>query len=335
MDETKLAIRESMTLQETMTLGDVLAKSGFFNDAKDAAKAVVKVLAGRELGFGPIASMTGVHVVQGKPSIGANLLGAAIKGSGRYNYRVAHLDDTRAEVVFFEHGQEAGRSSFTMDDAKKAGLSGKDNWQKYPRNMLFSRALSNGARWYCPDVFSGVTPYTPEELGAEVDGETGDVIDVTPTPITPKAEKEQAAAQREQKQPERPKPTNGNARPFNAETVRDKVRQLAGWQNDQRWLDGEPLTDETDGLAANLLWTACKPAQGIASKDEMANRVTLILRYLLGVDDVAQLYEKEAAAIIHWLANAEGTDLNNYAITEAAVVYGAAMAEGDDAGAPF
>jgi hypothetical protein len=186
MTETKaLAV---FSLEDTMSLGNVLAKSGYFSDAKGEAQAVVKVLAGREMGFGPIASMTGVHIVQGKPTIGANLLGAAIKGSGRYNYRVVELTNDRAEIAFYEGSEEIGRSEFTMDDAKVAGLANKGgSWKMYPRNMLFSRAMSNGARWYCPDVFSGVTPYTPEEMGAEVD-EEGDVIDVTPTPVKPEPE---------------------------------------------------------------------------------------------------------------------------------------------------
>ena len=174
--------RGLMTLQDTMTLGNILAKSGYFSDAKGEAQAVVKVLAGREMGFGPIASMTGVYIVQGKPSIGANLLGAAIKGSGRYDYRVIELTNERAVLAFFQGGEEIGRSEFTMADAKVAGLTGNATWTKFPRNMLFSRAMSNGARWYCPDVFSGVTPYTPEEMGADVD-QDGDVIDVTPTPV--------------------------------------------------------------------------------------------------------------------------------------------------------
>ena len=179
-DETGL-----MTLQETMSLGEVLAKSGYFTDAEGQAQAVVKVLAGREMGFGPIASMTGVYIVKGKPTIGANLLGAAIKGSGRYDYRVIELTDGRAEIAFFQGSEEIGRSVFTMEDASKAALTNKPGpWKQYPRNMLFSRAMSNGARWYCPDVYGGVTPYTPEEMGVEVDQE-GDVIDVTPTPAQP------------------------------------------------------------------------------------------------------------------------------------------------------
>jgi len=172
-----------LSLQETLSLGEVLSRSGYFKDTKDASQAVVKVLAGREMGFGPIASMQGINIIQGQPNIGANLLGAAIKRTRKYNYRILELTDKRCELAFFEDGQEVGRSAFTMEDANRAGLTGKSNWKQFPRNMLFARAMSNGARWYCPDVFGGVTPYTPEELGAEVDGETGEVIDVTPTPV--------------------------------------------------------------------------------------------------------------------------------------------------------
>jgi len=58
-----------------------------------------------------------------------------------------------------------------MEDAGNAGLIARDNWKKYPRNMLFSRAMSNGAKWHCPDVGAGAPIYTPDELGADVDDE--------------------------------------------------------------------------------------------------------------------------------------------------------------------
>ena len=57
--------------------------------------------------------------------------------------------------------EEVGKSSFNFKDAAKAGLANKDVWKNYPRNMMFARALSNGSKWYCPNVFSG---YTREEI---------------------------------------------------------------------------------------------------------------------------------------------------------------------------
>ena len=158
---------------DVMTLGAVLAKSGYFQDARDAAQAVVKVLAGQELGFGPIASMTGIYIVKGSVSLSANLIAASVK-RGKYNYRITELTDTACKIDFYEGKEKVGESGFTMDDAKAAGLALGENYKKFPRNMLFARAMSNGAKWFCADVFGGPV-YTPDELGAAVDGETGEM----------------------------------------------------------------------------------------------------------------------------------------------------------------
>src|SRR3989304_1985644 len=115
---TTVAIKDDMTLSE---LGQVLVKSGFFADSRDASQAIVKVLAGRELGFGPIASMTGFYIIKGRVSMSANLMAAAVKRSGRYDFRVRKLDNDEVVIEFLEHiGNEwvsLGVSSFTIEDA--------------------------------------------------------------------------------------------------------------------------------------------------------------------------------------------------------------------------
>lgn len=179
------AFGQAHSLADLQTLGDVFVRSGFFSDARDAAQAIVKVMAGQELGFPPIASMTGVYIVKGKVSLSANLIAAAIKRSGRYNYRVRQLDDEGCSIDFFEGAENIGNSKFTREDAVKAGLM-SENYKKFPRNMFFARTLSNGAKWFCPDVFGGPI-YTPDELGPVVDGETGEVIDVPTQPVQTKA----------------------------------------------------------------------------------------------------------------------------------------------------
>lgn len=210
------------TLSETMQLGDLLAQSGFFADSRGAAQAVVKVLAGREIGFGPIASMTGIHVISGRVSISANLMAAAIKRSGRYDYRVREMTAQRCEIEFRERNGDKweiiGSSEFTAQDARAAGTK---NMDKYARNMLFARAMSNGARWYCPDIFGGPV-YTPEEMGATVDGETGEVIDAPAPRIVVEQPKAQpsvtgngaTAKPNGATQPAQAQAANGNGLPF-------------------------------------------------------------------------------------------------------------------------
>lgn len=166
------------SLEDMQAIGQILVKSGFFSDATDAAKAIVKVMAGAEIGFPPIASMMGINIIKGKVSHSANLIAAAIKKSRIYSYKIKHLDGSGCAIEFFENGQSVGISTFTRQDAERSNLTGGDNWRKFPRNMFFARAMSNGAKWYCPDIFNGVPIYTPDELGAPVDGETGEVIDI-------------------------------------------------------------------------------------------------------------------------------------------------------------
>jgi hypothetical protein len=157
----------------------MLAQSGYFKDVRDAAQAVAKILAGAEIGLGAVASLMGVFISpQGKITYAANAIAAAIKRSGRYDFRVELLDDKGCTLVFSEHGKEVGKSAFTVQDAKVAGLfegTNKHNWQRYPRNMLFARALTNGQKWYAPDVGGGIPLYTPEELDVPVTAE-GEVL---------------------------------------------------------------------------------------------------------------------------------------------------------------
>lgn len=173
----------NMSLTDTMTLGKVLSQSGYFSDVKQAGQAVVKILAGAELGIGPISAMTGIYIVKGKVSLSANLIAAAIRRKPQYDYRIVSLTDTGCELEFFYQNKPAGTVSFNKGNAEKAGLLSGDNWRKWPRNMYFARAMSNGAKWHCPDVFGGPI-YTPDELGAEVDGETGEVVKVESVTVT-------------------------------------------------------------------------------------------------------------------------------------------------------
>lgn len=186
-----LVLTKLNTVEDLARVGDVFVKSGFFADTRDAAQAIVKVMAGQELGFAPIASMTGVYIVKGKVSLSANLIAAAVKRSGRYTFRVRQHDAQVCEIEFFEldkagNKESIGISSFTMKEAAQAQLASSATWKNFPRNMLYARAMSNGAKWYCPDVFGGPV-YTPDELGATIDGETGEVIDIEPANHTPAA----------------------------------------------------------------------------------------------------------------------------------------------------
>jgi hypothetical protein len=149
-----------MPVNDIMIMAKTFAESGMFTDAKQMGQAFVKIQAGQEIGIPPFAAMSGIHIIQGKPTIGAGLIASTVKGSGKYDYKVVKLDDTICSLDFYQGATNIGNSTFTIQDAKKALTK---NIDKFPKNMLFARAISNGVKWFCPDVFSGPV-YTPEEM---------------------------------------------------------------------------------------------------------------------------------------------------------------------------
>jgi hypothetical protein len=157
---------------EVEQFGKAMVASGYFSDVRQISQAVVKIQAGAEIGLPPFASMSGIHIIQGKPVLGANLLATLIKNDVRYDYRIVELTNDNCVIAFYENGEVVGNSTFSADDAKKASVK---NMNKFPRNMLFARAISNGAKWFTPGIFGGMPVYTPDELGLEVNHE-GDVI---------------------------------------------------------------------------------------------------------------------------------------------------------------
>lgn len=160
------------SIDDVSRVAQMMAKSGFFDDAKSAAQAGVKIMAGMELGIPPVAAVRGVYVLDGNTCLSSGLLAALIKQHPRYDYKVVEATDERAELAFYENGEKQGTASFSMEEARSIDhgskkLAQKDNWQNYPSDMCFSRALSRGRRRFCPDIGNGI--YTPDEMGAVTD----------------------------------------------------------------------------------------------------------------------------------------------------------------------
>lgn len=241
--ETAVTVRDplfkdlSPEYAEIFVLAKVLQASGYFTDVRDQAQAITKILFGKELGFSPIISMSGIHIIEGKPALSANLLASMIKRSGKYDYRIALWDATECEIVFREkvngYWEDVGRSRFTIEDAKRAGVafktrSGADGiWTRYPKAMLFARALSQGERAYCPDV-SSCALYVPEELGATVN-ENGEVLAVNDLPKSARpVEVTKEAIPLPKREPVVPEPAKEAARQelhadLAAETIADQL----------------------------------------------------------------------------------------------------------------
>lgn len=169
METTTNLINLDMT--SIKSISQAFRESGLFPDLveegttalQEEAKAIVKIIAGQELGLPPVYSMQNFYIIKGKISMAAETMGLLLKRTGRYNYKVILHTDQECQIQFYENGEEIYLSSFTIADAKRAGLVKPDSgWVKYPKAMLFSRAMTQGSRIVGPELMGSAR--TVEEM---------------------------------------------------------------------------------------------------------------------------------------------------------------------------
>lgn len=129
------------------------------------AAVMAAMLQGAELGIGPMQALSQIAVINGKPCMSAQLMRALVHRAG---HDLWFEVKTNTKVTIAGRRSEwpeerVARVTWTMDDAKTAGLSGGQNYRKYPRAMLAARATGEWCRDNCADVLGGIG-YTPEEV---------------------------------------------------------------------------------------------------------------------------------------------------------------------------
>ena len=164
---------------------EVLIKGGLLPTALQGKPAAVMttMLYGAELGISPIRAVNSIHVIEGRPSISANLMLTLVRERiPSFQLEVMEAGPTISKVRHRRSREDDWQvASYTIEEAKLAGLTGKAIYQKHPAEMLFARNTSRLCRWGYSDVLAGMV-HTPEEL------EEAALRDVTAKLAGPKAD---------------------------------------------------------------------------------------------------------------------------------------------------
>lgn len=148
-----------------------------------AALAIIEK--GRELGIPPMMALNHINMIEGKPAADAQIMAGLIyRDHGDDAFIVIESTDERATIQYKRRGwSQPQTTSFTIDEAKRAGLLNKQNWQKYPSAMLVARCTAKVGRMAFQDTIGGM--YTPEELDGDESSSSGRGTPFTITEIEP------------------------------------------------------------------------------------------------------------------------------------------------------
>ena len=159
---------EPRNIDQALHLAGLLVASRLLPRSVGTPEAAFAIIAtGRELGLTAMQSLRSIHVIEGKPTLSADLILALVKSRRdvcawfmlvESSERVAHYRTQRIGEP------EPTDMSFTIEDAQRAGVTGKDNWKKYPAAMLRARCIAALSRAVYPDLTLGI--YESDELEA-------------------------------------------------------------------------------------------------------------------------------------------------------------------------
>jgi hypothetical protein len=145
------------SLEDALRFARAVVSSGLAPKGDSAEAVMVKLQAGAELGFTPMRALAGLVVVNGRLSMQGDMALALIRSKGhKIDVYAEGEGDARSGVCSFERDGGTHDVRFSLADAKKAGLAGKDTYKAYPDDMLIWKAVSRAAKRYFSDVTMGL-----------------------------------------------------------------------------------------------------------------------------------------------------------------------------------
>mgnify|MGYP006272948429 CR=1 FL=1 len=145
---------QNHSLKDLETMANVVARSGLFG-VKDPTQAMALMLLCQSDGLHPMQACRQYHVIQGRASMTSQtMMSRFLQSGGRQELH--EVSEEAAEVTLTHPQGGAARIRWTMAQAQKAGLTGKDNWKNHPRSMLLRRAQAEAVRAVAPFILEGI-----------------------------------------------------------------------------------------------------------------------------------------------------------------------------------
>ena len=160
------------TFEQALTFSKYLADSDLVpKDFKGKpANCLIAMQWGMELGLKPLQALQNLAVINGRPALWGDAVIAIVRGSPLCEYVNESDDGETATCRVKRKGEPEQVRTFSMDDAKKAGLTGKQGpWTSYPKRMRQMRARAFALRDVFPDALRGM-PVAEELMDTPASG---------------------------------------------------------------------------------------------------------------------------------------------------------------------
>ena len=148
-------------LNRTLATADILAASSLLRadlrGKPEDVRAIALTLHQYGLPVG-IQNLNACYVVKGRVEFETRMWTALAMSYGGHRVWLDEGNSAEQATAWIERADSGARycATFTMDDARRAGLAESETYRKYPQDMLGWRALSRVIKRYAPEVIAGL-----------------------------------------------------------------------------------------------------------------------------------------------------------------------------------
>lgn len=174
------------SLDEALRFADTLAQSNIVpkDFQGNPGNILVAIQWGMELGLQPMQAMQNIAVINGRPALWGDAVIALVRGSPLCEYIYETDDGETATCRVKRRGEEEQVRTFSMADAKMAGLAGKQGpWSQHPKRMRQMRARAFALRDVFPDVLRGMPVAEEVRDMVHIEKDMGQAVQQAPSSV--------------------------------------------------------------------------------------------------------------------------------------------------------
>lgn len=152
---------EVVNFESLQAMAKAVSASRLWKTVDTPEKALALMLLCQSEGLHPMTAVRRYDLIQGTPTMKSEAQLAEFYQRGGAVVWMQRTEQVCEAKFISKHCPQGVIIKWTMDDARRAGLTGKDNWKNYPRQMLAARVQAEGVQ--AVDPGAGLGMLTMEE----------------------------------------------------------------------------------------------------------------------------------------------------------------------------
>lgn len=157
--------QQSKDLDTLRAMAAVAIRSGKYTSDYNESTVLNIFMTARALGVDPMLALNGgFNIIKGKINMSAHFMSGLARRAG-HSMKIIEMSDQKCVIIAKRKDNEDSlKYEMTLEEAQRAGLTGKQNWQLNPKQMLHCACVRNVFRILFSDI---AIPYDADEMNVE------------------------------------------------------------------------------------------------------------------------------------------------------------------------